>query len=502
MADWMEQQISNPDAVDEEEEAEKTKEATEEPEDERSEFEKQLRTLLATNSVESLEESVIEANIEECDDVEALQKAVEIEERDGALELYEDRLQELTGEEPDDDLEPEPDEEEASASDGNTPTEEEASDPEPEEEQEAEGEPEQDEDDSDSSPNPFASSGSEPAEEEDDGPEIPEDATEIEDEVVEMTDDDVKEAVENAEPVATDGNGGGSATQSSATVDVRDIAPDALTVTEAAKRERRWTTLVWAEPGMGKSHFGMTGESPVVVIDTEGKADELAHKFEGDGQYDDPFIFQPSDFDGAIEALNQALSLLDAFREQEGVIGTLVVDSMSVMWGWSQQKYVEKFYPHANDPSDVELSTGFGSGKSDWKQIKNYHNVQFRQRLIDSPYHLVWTAMSEDDYDAQINEGNRDAEKPAGEKENVYKVDEVLRIKEGPDGAPVGELQKSGKVKHRYTGLRYPTFPKHKKLIEEIDAAEAGDKSIASVESKFGVDIVEGNPAYAKDEDE
>ena len=456
MADWMEQQISNPDEVTEEDE-EQTKNATEEPEDERTEFEKQIRTLLATNSVESLTVDVIEDNIDDCSDVEALEKAVEIEERGEALKICEQRLEELDAGVEIDSPEPEEVLEENSSAD-----------------ELADG-GEDDEGEGESvtrtvTSNPFA--------------------TESE------GDEDVEEAEaepEPEEPQEEEEDDGG--------VTVKSIAPGALTVTEAAEKDRRWTTLVWGEPGMGKSHLGMSAQSPVCVIDTEGKADELAHKFT-DSQYDDPFIWQPSDFDEAKTALEEAISLLDAFREEEGVVGTIVVDSMSVMWGWSQQKYVEKFYPHADDVSEVELSTGFGSGKSDWKQIKNYHNVQFRQRMIDSPYHLVWTAMAEDDYDAQLNEGNRNAEKPAGEKENVYKVDEVLRLSEGSDGAPVGTLQKSGKVKHRYTGLRYPTWEKHTTLIEAIDKAEAGNGSIANVEAKFGVTIVEGNPAYAKDDDE
>lgn len=496
----MEQQISDPDAVDDEEEAkEQTQEATEEPDEERSELGKQLSTLLATNSVESLDVGVLEANIGDVEDVELLEKAAKIEERDDALELYEGRINDLK--------------EAEAEEDGARPPHPEDIETESEEEdaEEPQDAPEDDDAEEDASPNPFDSGGEEAGDdaeeeatseadpEEETEPEIPDDATEIEDDEIEVTDDDVAEAVESADPVTdtptpkADGNG---------SIAVKDIAPNAMTVTEAAEQERRWTTMVWAEPGMGKSHFSMSAESPVCVIDTEGKADELAHKFADEGEFDDPFIFQPSDFDEAKEALEQSLTLLDAFREEHGVVGTIAVDSMSVMWGWSQQKYVDKFYPHAEDPSEVELSTGFGSGKSDWKQIKNYHNVQFRQKMIDSPYHLVWTAMSEDDYDAQINENRRDAEKPAGEKENVYKVDEVIRLKEGPDGAPVGELQKSGKVKHRYTGLRYPTFPKHQELIEAIDDAEAGNGSIAQVEAKFGVNVVEGNPAYVQQDDD
>lgn len=443
--DWLGQQISDPDDVNEEEAEQQTKEATEDPDEERTEFEKQLRTLLVTNSVESLDVGVLEENVPDCDDVEALEKALQIEEREDARELYIARLNEL-GEESD------------------------------------EG-------------NPFLADGDEDEQEENPFDSV-DDAEDDQAEQEEETEGEQSDNPAESDPTETTDGG-------SDPVSVRDIAPDAMTVTEAAEKDRRWTTMVWGEPGLGKSHFAMSATSPVVVIDTEGKADELAHKFAEDGAYEDPFIFQPSDFDEAKTALEQALSLLDAFREEDGVVGTLVVDSMSVMWGWSQQKYVDKFYPQADDVSEVDLQTGFGSGKSDWKQIKNYHNVQFRQQMIDSPYHLVWTAMSEDDYDAQINNDARDAEKPAGEKENVYKVDEVIRIKESPDdGAPIAELQKSGKVKHRYTGLRYPTFDKHQDVIEAIDDAEANDASIASIEAKYGVTIVEGNPEYVQEDDE
>lgn len=495
MADWMSQQVSDPEGVDEEEAQEQTESATEEPEDEgRTEFERQMRTLLATNSVETLEVSVIEANIDDVTDAKALRKAAEIEERDDALELYEDRLEEVEENPAESPTDESTESGTESSGDTEAETEEEGSDSEADEateEAEVEGGAEgaeedvsEEEGEDDGVVNPFEESG----ESEDTDADADEESESEAAEVPESESDD------NTPVAKTDGQG--------AAVSVKDIAPNAMTVNEAAERDRRWTLMAWAEPGMGKSHFGMSSKSPVCVIDTEGKADELAHKFT-DGEFDDPFIFQPSDFDGAKEALEQALTLLDAFRDEHGVYGTIVVDSMSVMWGWSQQKYVDKFYPHADDPSEVDLSTGFGKGKSDWKQIKNYHNVQFRQKMIDSPYHMVWTAMSEDDYDAQINEDNRDAEKAAGEKENVYKVDEVIRIREGSDGAPIGELQKSGKVKHRYTGLRYPNFTKHKNLIEAIDSAEAGSgKSIESIEARFGVTIVEGNPAYANQDDE
>lgn len=276
-----------------------------------------------------------------------------------------------------------------------------------------------------------------------------------------------------------------SATAGSSGVDVK----------EAAEMEKRWSMLVWSEPGKGKTHFGYSTKEPVCIIDTEGKGHHLSDKFTDKAVH----LFQPSDYDEALDALHDALDVLHDVYEEYGRVGTIVVDSMSVMWEWSQQKYVEKFY-RGKDVDEVEFSSAIGSGgQSDWKQIKRYHNVKFRQTIIDSPFHFVWTAMSGDDYEAAIgNDINFTPKKPSGEKDNEYKASEVLRLRENEEGVTVGELEKSDKIDHHYTGLNKPDFPKHKNLVEAIRDAEAGGRSISSVESEFGVDVFEGNPRTAR----
>lgn len=505
MADWMSQQVDS--AEDD---------AEEDPKD--SEFAQQLRTVTATGSVDSLDIDIVRNRIDEVDDVETLENALDGEHRSSAQDLYRERLGELgvDGYGGSDDSDDVKEEEEAESDDTGDVTE---SEPEVEEESE-DDDAEEEESESDDSPNPFTNDSTS-----DDS----DDATEEEAEE-ESEDDDSPNPFEDSsgsDEVVADGNGTAAAESSSSdntdtddeipeyepdgspsdgsddtgpSIDVKDIAPNVMTADEAAEKETRYTMMVWADPGQGKTHFTMTAPSPVVVIDTEGKADELAHKFRDVGQYDDPYIFQPTDYDESLDALHDALDILDAFRKEEGVIGTLAVDSMSVMWGWSQQKYVDKFYP-GQDVEEVDFDSAIGGGQSDWKQIKRYHNVKFRQPMLDAPYHLIWTAMREDDYEERMK-GNRDADKPAGEKENIYKVDEMIRIKEGPDGAPTGFLNKSGKIKHRYAGLRYPTFPKHEELIDTISDAENGDRAIGSVQAESDVTIVEGNPEYVADDDD
>ena len=277
--------------------------------------------------------------------------------------------------------------------------------------------------------------------------------------------------------------------------DVFGSEDSGIDVVDAADMENRWSMLVWSEPGKGKTHFGYSTKEPVCIIDTEGKGHHLSDKFTDKTVK----IFQPSNYDEALDALNSALNLLDKVYERTGRIGTVVVDSMSIMWEWSQQKYVEKFY-RGKDVDEVEFSSAMGtSGQSDWKQIKRYHNVKFRQSIIDSPFHFVWTAMSSDDYEAAIeNDINFTPKKPSGEKENEYKASEVLRLRENEEGVTVGELEKSDKIDHHYTDLTKPDFPKHKEVVQAIRNAEAGQRSIQSVESEFDIDVFEGNPRTAR----
>jgi len=180
-----------------------------------------------------------------------------------------------------------------------------------------------------------------------------------------------------------------------------------------------------------------------------------------------------------------------------------MVDSMSIMWDWSQQKYVDFAYPTKDDVEEVEFSSSMGrSGESDWKQIKRYHNVKFRQRIIDSPYHFCWTQMRGDDYAAVMEgEAQTPPDKPVGEKENVYKANYIINVREDDDGAPVGNLEKSALTKHNYTGLRYPTFDKHNNILQELDSIETGnsDKTINDLEKEFDITLIKGNPSYVQE---
>ena len=273
------------------------------------------------------------------------------------------------------------------------------------------------------------------------------------------------------------------------------MAGDSISLSEAKEKHSPWRMMVWGQPGMGKTHFAYTMPKPICYIDTEGKAELIAHKFD---MADEDFrLWQPKTFEEAENALEQAFSYLDYYKETEGKIGTIVVDSMSIMWELAQQHHIDEFYG-GNKPIDG-LKTAIGNqGMGDWVHIKRYHNQDFRQRMLDSPYNLLWTAMEDEDYQRKMEDGlSKVPMKPSGEKTNVYKITDVVRMEKDGKGRPVAMCQKSGLTKYKYGGLTFATFDKHKDLTAKIEELELAGEVPSKVEYEGRyVTLSEGNPIF------
>lgn len=412
---------------DETEETEQPEEPEVEPEEVEEEPEaetpvEQFRLAVADGTPKDVTISQLSEFYKELDDVELLEKALEHDDRSSATEMYERQLEAING------------------------------DGEVEEVEEVDEEPEEEVEDE------------EPIDEEDEPDEVAEEVEEVE----EAEDDDTeRESVDGD----TEDDSGVTA------IDTGDIAPGAISVGQASELPHQWKIEVWGPPGLFKTHFCFTMPEPVVLIDTEGKAHDIAHKFEDKAIH----IFQPDNYQQASKALDGAIEILDQYREEQNVIGTIAVDSMSIMWELAQQFYVERWYPDDDRPLD-EIREDFKSamqsgGAGDWKQIKKYHNTEFRDVMVQAPYHICWSAMSTEDYSAVMEEGlDHTPMKPAGEKNNVYKVDSIIRGRWDENGHKVGDLEKSGLTNHQYKGLLNPTFKKHKRLVEALSEWEADDE--------------------------
>jgi hypothetical protein len=284
------------------------------------------------------------------------------------------------------------------------------------------------------------------------------------------------------------GNSGRSQQSSGPPAPSNSISPE-----EAADRDRRWKVMVWGPPKLFKTHFAYTMPEPIAFLDLEGKADDLAKKFTGKNIQ----IWQPKDMEAdpdtkfrrAKKALHEALNWLDWYRENEGKVGTIVVDSMSLMWEWAQFHHKIENYP-LKDPEEVDLSANFQSSQeSDWSIVKEYHNGEFRELITDSPYHFYWTAMERVSFEKTFDDDdNRQIMEPRGEPNNDYKADTVIRARKDSERGKVGDLVGSNFTDNVFVGLRKPTFPTVKDAIERIENAEAGSSDVSRSQMADDID--------------
>lgn len=267
---------------------------------------------------------------------------------------------------------------------------------------------------------------------------------------------------------------------------INEAAPSATAREDAAAMDPRWTFLVWGDEGTGKSHFAHTAPEPICYLDTEGKASNLAGKFEKEVVY-----FDATDYDQARQSLVESMALLNRVRDQHDVVGTIVVDSMSKLWEFAQQKHVDEHYVTKESPEDVTFKSGLQGG-DDWKKIKKYHNARFRDVLAECPYHVVMTAMAEEDYNAVMDGADGKPMKPQGEKNNKYAVENIVRLRSGPSGDTVGDLLKTDRTRLRFRGLEWPTFDDSVDFIDRISEAEQAEGSVDV--DDWPVDVVRGSP--------
>lgn len=276
-------------------------------------------------------------------------------------------------------------------------------------------------------------------------------------------------------------------------VDVSSIAPDAQEEDELDD-SHLYRILIYGNPGTGKTHYAYTMPEPVVMIDTEGKADVIIEKFDKEIIY-----FDVDDYPQAREALSQGLDVLSAYKRQEGMTGTIVIDSMSEIWDWCQQHHIKRKYPQADGKDDVNLQSGLQSGGgSDWQKIKRYHNNRFRKPIVTSDYHVCWTAKSEEDFTAILEGSDDPPAKPSGEKNNIYRATELLHVYQGQDGIPHANLKKTALTRFNFGQMEWPTFGKTQEVIETVANAEKDPQNytVGQIKNKFtpDVSIHEGDP--------
>lgn len=419
-------------------------------------FQDNFRRMVEGDEVDSLNVQTIRNQIGQITDRELLADAIEADDRDDAVEAYRERLGELNAEN-------------QSGDDGDEADESVVADEVAEEIVEAAEETD------DETREEAAEEAPEPPDEEGDAQDAA-DGSESESDV------DETDGSDDAENSADDQGDGSERTVPE--VDVSSIAPDALSRDAAidAAAESTHTMLVWGPEGTGKTHIGHSAPGPIAYIDTEGKANEIADKFDKEIHY-----FQPDDYQEAKAAMEQALELLAAYREH-GVTGTIVVDSMTVMWEWAQVDYALFAY-QTDDLSEVNFQ---GIVEKDWAEIKRRHNTDFRDVILDSPYHVVFTAGEREKYDAD-NDWETQME-PDGEKHNKYAVKDEIRLRVDEQGRTVADLQKAARTRYSFVGLPWPEWESIYDAIETIADGEKQGKDVVGYSTTLDAKIVEGQP--------
>jgi len=443
-------------------------EPSDDDDDSPSLFEENFRQMIEDEDLEGMAVSTLENQVERIDDPAILADAMDVDDRDAAQDVYQSRVGDINAESVLDETE---DTEEADEAD--------------EPEEPAEGADDEDTADGVSDVVDEVVDGGDSDDEDADQDEVKKEGDEPSSAPSEG--DSNSEADPNpSEPNETSHDA--SHTQESdasdlPTVDVASLAPDAISRAAAVEQDKQRTLLVWGPEGSGKSHIAHSAPAPICYIDTEGKADELAEKFDKRIHY-----FVADDYKEAKAAMEQALDVLDEYLDN-GVRGTLVVDSMTAMWEYAKVDYA-KFAYQTENLSEVNFQSEL-EGEKDWTKIKARHNEEFRETILESPYHVVFTSGQKEEYGAVFNDGGKKWV-PDGEKWNRYAVKDAVRLRRDDAGKTVADLRKAAKTRYSFAGLEWPTFGKVYDAIDEICSAEQAEQEIDVTDWPFSV--IDGQP--------
>lgn len=185
-----------------------------------------------------------------------------------------------------------------------------------------------------------------------------------------------------------------------------------------AKENRGIKILSYGNFSTGKTHFALTSDAPIFVIDTENGTGPLADKFpnaqvinicESIGEDTDE-----KDEVKNFENFQEAIKFLIALPDEQ--IGTIVIDSITDIWSWCQAyAKVKIFKLNIED----RLKQRF-----DWGIINTLLRKQIL-KLINKNCNLIFTAREADIWDDASGPSGR--VRPEVQKKVPFFVDIVLR---------------------------------------------------------------------------
>lgn len=191
-----------------------------------------------------------------------------------------------------------------------------------------------------------------------------------------------------------------------------------FTALENAEKKRGLKILVYGDFSTGKTHFGLTGDGPVYIIDTENGVSPLSNKFPGAKVCNISSMNLDTDVEEQTEVENylKLMEVVDYIVAlPEGEVGTIVVDSLTDIWSWCQAyAKIKKFKLSIDD----RLKQQF-----DWGIINAMYN-RIIMKLINMNCNVVLTARQNETYaGAGQPTGNFS---PACQKRTPFFVDIVI----------------------------------------------------------------------------
>ena len=262
---------------------------------------------------------------------------------------------------------------------------------------------------------------------------------------------------------------------------------------EAVEIPAPLNVLVFGDEASGKTHLGLTFPEPVCVIDTEKRYHLILKKFRtcddcgnswcttdpiktssAQPKFNAPSVAQvqaPRKYvggkkcpkcestnirfkdikgitcktsDDAIEAMNMFFGILSEEYEKTGKVGTILVDSITKNWNWCKNEYSVKKYGAAPDQG-TKLNP-----RDDYSFINPKHNERFRDKLLSSPWNVVFTATSKNLY-AETDQFKIVGHAPEGQKFNPYAVDIRIHNEQGTRTLNDGTILGDGNFKSSIT---------------------------------------------------
>ncbi|NCD06449.1 MAG: hypothetical protein EOL97_10040 [Spirochaetia bacterium] len=242
----------------------------------------------------------------------------------------------------------------------------------------------------------------------------------------------------------------------------QDNNKELFTLLSEAEKTRGLKILCYGDFSTGKTHFGLTGDGPVYVIDTENGVVPLANKFPGARvlNISSRNLDAPEEEQVEVEnylKLQDAIDYLVALPSNE--VGTIVVDSLTDVWSWCQAyAKIKKFKLSIDD----RLKQQF-----DWGIINGMYN-RIIMKLINMDCNVVFTARQSEIYSGPGQPSGQ--YQPSCQKKTPFFVDVVLNNNKKFVGGKfvfttkIEKLRQNGELTG--TVIETPTFEKLKKVIE------------------------------------